>query len=110
MNHRPGFGAFPLSGGVPVLGFGAYMSRNVKITVTESACRSGFHAKGQTFVIDAEKTICPPMCMELWHYAFPYVWALINGAENDRPDGSRKAEATIVCPDGGRVRLHIETI
>ena len=61
-------------------------------------------------MIDADQTVCPPVCMELWHNAYPYVWALLNGAACDRPDGSRAAEATVVCPDEGRVRLHIEAI
>ena len=43
----------------------------VKLTITESRCRSGFHKKGQEFIID--ETICPSICMELWHYAYPYV-------------------------------------
>ena len=86
------------------------MGRKVKITVTESKCRSGFHTKGQEYLLDAEKTICPQMCMELWHYAFPYVWALLNGADVDRPDGSKRTEATVICPDEGRVRLRIEVI
>lgn len=86
------------------------MSRKVIITVSESKCRSGLHKAGQVFRIDEENPICPPMCVELWHYAYPYVWALLNGAEDDRPDGSRGAEATVVCPDEGRVRLRIEAI
>ena len=86
------------------------MSRKVLITVTESVCRSGLHSKGQTFLIHQDNPICPPMCVELWHYAYPYVWALLNGAEDDRPNGSRAAETTVVCPDEGRVRLRIEAI
>ena len=39
-----------------------YMAK-VKLTITESRCRSGFHKKGQEFIID--ETICPPICMEL---------------------------------------------
>lgn len=71
----------------------------VKITVTHSNCRSGFHTKGQEFIIDEEETICPPMCMELWHYAYPYVWALLNGASDDRPDGTRGRETNVICLD-----------
>lgn len=41
------------------------MGRKVKITVTESRCRDGFHREGQEFIIDKDKTMCPPMCMEL---------------------------------------------
>jgi uncharacterized repeat protein (TIGR04076 family) len=86
------------------------MGRTVKITVTESSCRSGFHTKGQEFIVDADRTVCPPMCMELWHYAYPYVWALLNGAEDDKADGGTGKGTTVVCPDEGRVRLHIETM
>ena len=86
------------------------MGRKVKLTITESRCRSGFHKKGDEFIIDEDKTICPPICLELWHYAYPYVWALLNGAEDDRPDGSRGKETNVICPDEGRVHLHIEVI
>ena len=60
----------------------------VKLTITESRCRAGYHRKGQEFIID--ETMCPPICMELWSYAYPYVWALINGATLDDGDGKSK--------------------
>ena len=85
------------------------MGRKVRLTVAGS-CRSGFHKAGEEYVIDGDRTVCPPMCMELWHAAYPYVWALLNGAEVDRPDGSRGKEATVFCPDRGRVSLRIETM
>jgi len=85
------------------------MSVKVRLTVTESACRSGFHAQGQEFILDGGSPACPPVCMELWHYAYPYVWALLNGADLDDGPGRSKS-ADISCPDGGRVRLHIEVI
>ena len=84
------------------------MKRKVKITITESRCRSGFHRKGEEYIID--DTICPPICMELWHYAYPYVWALLNGAEDDTPDGERAAYTNVICPDEGRVHMLIEAI
>ena len=84
------------------------MKRKVKITITESRCRSGFHRKGEEYIID--DTICPPICMELWHYAYPYVWALLNGAEDDAPDGGRVAYTNVICPDEGRVHMLIEAI
>ena len=81
----------------------------VKLTITESRCRSEFHKKGQEFIIDEDNTICPPICMELWHYAYPYVWALLNGANLD--DGLLKSKSmNIICPDEGRVHMHIEII
>ena len=86
------------------------MGRKVKLTITESNCRSGFHKKGDEFIIDEDKTICPPMCVELWHYAYPYVWALINGAESDSSTGIKTRSNTVICPDEGRVRLLIEVI
>ena len=48
--------------------------------------------------------------MELWHYAYPYVWALLNGAEDDAPDGGRVAYTNVICPDEGRVHMLIEAI
>lgn len=79
----------------------------VKITITESKCRSGYHRKGQTFII--EDTICPPICMELWHYAYPYIWVLLNGGTLD--DGDTKSKSfDVICPDEGRVQLHGEVI
>ena len=79
----------------------------VKLTITESRCRAGYHRKGQEFIID--ETMCPPICMELWSYANPYVWALINGATLDDGDGKSKF-FDIICPDEGRVHLHGEVI
>ena len=79
----------------------------VKLTITESRCRSGFHRKGQEFIID--ETLCPPMCMELWSFAYPYVWALVNSGKLD--DGPNKTKSfDIICPDEGRVHLHGEVI
>ena len=79
----------------------------VKLTITESRCRSGFHKKGKEFIID--ETICPSICMELCHYAYPYVWALLNGGILD--DGDIKSKSfDIICPDEGRVHLHGEVI
>jgi len=79
------------------------------MTVVESRCRSGFHTQGQEYIIDENRTICPPVCMELWHHAYPYVWALLNGAKLDNgPDKGTSCD--ICCPDGCRVKLHIETV
>ena len=76
----------------------------VKLTVTESSCRSGYHKKGDVFIVE---DICPPLCRELWHRAYPYIFALQNGAQLDYWDG--KAECfDIACPDGGRVKIHGE--
>lgn len=47
--------------------------------------------------------------MELWHYAYPYVWALLNGGELDNGDAKSKS-FNIICPDEGRVHLHGEVI
>ena len=47
--------------------------------------------------------------MGLWHYAYPYVWTLLNGGELD--DGDTKSKSfDIICPDEGRVHLHGEVI
>jgi len=53
--------------------------------------------------------LCPPLCMELWHAAYPYVFALANGAALDQ--GEEKAHHfTVQCPDGGRVELEGEVV
>ena len=75
------------------------MGRKVKITVTESCCRSRFHRKGQEFIINEDETICPPMRMELWYYAYPYVWSLLNGGKMNTPENERAAYTDVVCPD-----------
>ena len=47
--------------------------------------------------------------MELWRYAYPYVWTLLNGGILD--DGDIKSKSfDIICPDEGRVHLHGEVI
>ena len=83
------------------------MSRKIKLTITHSNCRSGFHKEGKEYIID--ETICPPICMELWHYAYPYILTLLNGGTLD--DGNIKSKSfDIICPDEGRVHLHGEVI
>ena len=84
------------------------MGRKVKLTITHSNCRSGFHKVGDEFIIDEDNTICPPICVELWHRAYPYVWALLNGATDDNAEGGRSASTNIICPDQGRVHMFIE--
>lgn len=78
----------------------------VKLTVTESACRCAYHKKGDEFVVE---DICPPLCHELWNAAYPYVFALKNGAELDCGEGRGKGFA-VKCPDGGRVCLKGEIV
>ena len=85
------------------------MSRKIKLTIKSSSCRSGFHKIEDEYIIDENCTICPPICMELWHYAYPYVWALLNGGELDDRDTKSKT-FDIICPDEGRVHLHGEVI
>ena len=76
----------------------------VKLTITESACRSGYHKAGDSFVVEE---LCPPLCHELWNIIYPYVFALQNGAELDYGAGKAKA-FDAKCPDGGRVCVHGE--
>lgn len=38
----------------------------IKLTITESDCRSGYHKAGDEFIVD---DLCPPVCRELWHNA-----------------------------------------
>lgn len=78
----------------------------VKLTITESNCRSGHHAKGETFIVE---DLCPPLCHELWNIIYPYVFALQNGSALDHST-TRAKMFDAVCPDGGRVRIHGEVI
>ena len=80
--------------------------RKVKLTITESACRSGYHKTGDSFVVE---DLCPPLCHELWNVVYPYVFALQNGAELDCGD-CRSQSFDAGCPDGGRVRVHGELL
>lgn len=76
----------------------------VKLTITASACRSGQHQTGDTFIVD---DLCPPLCHELWNTVYPSVYALINGGCLDY--GCQKAPCfDAKCPDGGRVCIHGE--
>ena len=80
--------------------------KKVKLTITESACRSGYFQKGQTFEVE---DLCPPLCHELWNQIYPYVFALQNGAELDC--GQEKAKCfEAKCPDGVRVCIHGELL
>jgi len=78
----------------------------VKLTVLESRCRDRLCSAGDTFILDGR---CPPICQELWHAAYPYVFTLQNGASLDSGD-IRETAFTCRCPDGGRVVIHGETI
>lgn len=54
--------------------------RIVRLTVTKSACRSGYCKQGDSFVV---KDLCPPLCHEFWNSIYPSVYALLNGASLD---------------------------
>ena len=78
----------------------------VKLTITESRCRSGYFKKGQEFIVE---DLCPPLCHELWNSMYPLVYALQNGAELDY--GNTRAKMfDIRCPDEGRVCIHGESL
>ena len=78
----------------------------VKLTITKSNCRSGYFKVGDTFIVE---DLCPPLCHELWNIAYPYIFALQNGAVLDK--GNTKAkEFDCVCPDERRVKLHGEVV
>ena len=78
----------------------------IKLTVTESRCRSGYCRAGDTYIVE---DLCPPVCQELWHQIYPYVFALQNGAILDY--GTEKArQFDAKCPDGGRVQIHGEVV
>jgi uncharacterized repeat protein (TIGR04076 family) len=78
----------------------------VKLTVTQSSCRCGYHRAGDEFVVE---DLCPPLCHELWNVIYPYVFALQNGAELDCGE-DRALSFDASCPDGGRVRIHGERL
>lgn len=78
----------------------------VKLTITESKCRGGYHKKGDTFVVE---DLCPPLCHELWNCVYPMVYALQNGAELDYGNVQAKI-FDAKCPDSGRVSIHGEII
>ena len=80
--------------------------KQVKLTVIESNCRSGYCKAGDTFLVG---DLCPPLCHELWNRAYPYVFALQNGADLDHGEVRAKC-FDVTCPDGGRVKLHGEVI
>jgi len=78
----------------------------VKLTITASTCRSGYHKPGDEYVVG---DICPPLCHELWHNIYPFVYTLLNGGSLDY--GNIKAKCfDASCPDGGRVCIHGEVI
>ena len=78
----------------------------VKLTITESRCRSGHFKAGDEFIVE---DLCPPLCHELWHTIYPYVCVLQNGGDLDYRE-TRAACFDARCPDGGRVVIHGETI
>ena len=78
----------------------------VKLTVTKSNCRSGYLKKGDTFIVD---DLCPPICHELWHYIYPYVFVLKNHGDLDYGEQKDKM-FDVKCPDEGRVEIHGEII
>lgn len=80
------------------------MVKKVRLTITESRCRSGYCQKGDVFIVD---DLCPPLCHELWNCIYPYVFVLGNGGELDCGDVNEK-QFDAQCPDGGRVRIHGE--
>lgn len=84
----------------------AYAMGKVRLTITESRCRGGYCKKGDVFEVE---DVCPPLCHELWHGIYPFVYALQNGAELDYGNArSRQFDAR--CPDGGRVCVHGEAV
>jgi uncharacterized repeat protein (TIGR04076 family) len=78
----------------------------VKITVTKSKCRSGYHKVGDSFIVE---DLCPPICHELWNGAYPMIYALQNGGTLDY-DNDKASVFDLQCPDGGRVKIHGERI
>ena len=78
----------------------------VRLTIVESNCRCGYFSNGQEFIV---KDLCPPLCHELWNIVYPYVFALLNGAELDSGEFRTRC-FTAKCPDEGRVVIHGEVV
>lgn len=78
----------------------------VRLTITKSSCRCGYHKKGDVFLVG---DLCPPLCHELWNTVYPSVYALLNGAALDYSDGKERC-FDADCPDGGKVRIHGEAV
>ncbi len=76
----------------------------VLLTITESRCRMNYCKAGDTFEVDG---LCPPICHELWSTIYPMVYALQNGALLDHGE-ERTHCFDVACPDGGRVKVHVE--
>ncbi|QAA32530.1 TIGR04076 family protein [Clostridium manihotivorum] len=78
----------------------------VKLTIKESHCRSGYHKKGDIFLVE---DLCPPICHELWNSIYPNVYTLLNGGTLDY--GNVKAKKFEVrCPDNGKVVISGEVV
>ncbi|MGN1300630.1 MAG: TIGR04076 family protein [Clostridia bacterium] len=80
--------------------------KKVKLTITENKCRSGYCKKGDEFIVE---DICPPLCSELWHNIYPYVFALQNGGKLDSGN-IRSKSFNARCPDEGRVCIQGEIV
>ncbi len=78
----------------------------VKLTITQSDCRSGYHKKGDVFIVG---DICPPLCHELWNTIYPSVYALLNGASLEHGE-ERQTYFDAKCSDEERVHIHGEVI
>jgi len=78
----------------------------VKITIVESKCRGGYCKTGDAFIVE---DLCPPICHELWNIIYPYVYTLLNGGDLDCGN-TRSKQFDAVCPDQGRVRVHVEVV
>lgn len=78
----------------------------VKLTITESNCRCGYHKKGDSYIVG---DICPPLCHELWNSIYPNVYTLLNDGILDYGDTRAKKFET-KCPDNGKVVIVGEAI
>ena len=78
----------------------------IKITIIESRCRGGYCKTNDVFIVE---DLCPPLCHELWHSMYPFVYALQNGANLDYSNKKRPM-FDMKCPDEGRVVIHAERI
>lgn len=78
----------------------------VKLTIQKSACRCQYHQQGDVFYVD---DLCPPMCHELWHVAYPNILVLQNGGTLDCGD-HREKKFEVRCPDQGRVVMTGEIV
>jgi len=78
----------------------------VKIIIKQTKCRCNYFKEGEVFMIDDK---CAPICHELWHAMYPFIYVLLNNGLLDYGD-QKTTKSTIRCPDNGRVVAEISKV